>query len=174
MIKSENSNLHLLKLKFSDYIIIYYNNTALNVSSTKCINHCDDIILSNPNQNRNLHYYNLIGILIEFLTKGIFTHCLRLLLTMIYQFTSFARIQSLSVYHGSLYEIIYDFARFMFLFCSEFRHRQTQNAWFLQMLGTKFCHKWCKNVQHNTCNTDISIKNTQNSTHKVTSTVSNR
>ena len=164
MIKSENSNLHLLKLKYSGYINIYYNKRALNFSSE----------ISNPNQNRNLHYYNLIGILIEFLTKGIFTHCLRLLLTMIYQFTSFARIQSLSVYHGSLYEIIYDFARFMFLFCSEFRHRQTQNAWFLQMLGTKFCHKWCKNVQHNTCNTDISIKNTQNSTHKVTSTVSNR
>ena len=164
MIKSENSNLHLLKLKYSGYINIHYNKRALNFSSE----------ISNRNQNTNLHYYNLIGILIEFLTKGIFTHCLRLLLTMIYQFTSFARIQSLSVYHGSLYEIIYDFARFMFLFCSEFRHRQTQNAWFLQMLGTKFCHKWCKNVQHNTCNTDISIKNTQNSTHKVTSTVSNR
>ena len=29
---------------------------------------------------------------------------------------------------------------------------------FLQMLVTKFCHKWRKNAQLNTCNTDISIK----------------
>ena len=39
-----------------------------------------------------------------------------------------------------------------------FEHRQTQIAWFLQMLVTNFCHKWRKNAQLNTCNTDISIK----------------